>query len=130
MATYASSFNYGLEDGGMNIFLALAKEGISLTDIQAAFDIEIRTMKDQLISDEEYQSVLNKFEKQVVESTSSVAGIAESLADNYVYYGTAARTNQMLEMYRKVTKEDIQRVANTYLTDNARVILYYLPTEK
>jgi predicted Zn-dependent peptidase len=36
----------------------------------------------------------------------------------------------MLEMYRKVTKEDIQRVANTYLTDNARVILYYLPTEK
>jgi predicted Zn-dependent peptidase len=87
-------------------------------------------MKDQLISDEEYQSVLNKFEKQVVESTSSVAGIAESLADNHVYYGTAARTNQMLEMYRKVTKEDIQRVANTYLTDNARVILYYLPTEK
>jgi predicted Zn-dependent peptidase len=130
IATYASSFNYGLEDGGMNIFLALGKEGISLMDIQAAFDIEIRAMKDQLISDEEYQSVLNKFEKQVVESTSSVAGIAESLADNYVYYGTAARTNQMLEMYRKVTKEDIQRVANTYLTDNARVILYYLPTEK
>jgi predicted Zn-dependent peptidase len=130
IATYASSFNYGLEDGGMNIFLALAKEGVSLNDIQAAFDIEIRAMKDQLISDEEYQSVLNKFEKQVVESTSSVAGIAESLADNYVYYGTAARTNQMLEMYRKVTKEDIQRVANTYLTDNARVILYYLPTEK
>jgi predicted Zn-dependent peptidase len=130
IATYASSFNYGLEDGGMNIFLALAKEGVSLNDIQAAFDIEIRAMKDQLISDEEYQSVLNKFEKQVVESTSSVAGIAESLADNYVYYGTAARTNQMLEMYRKVTKEDIQRVANTYLTDNARVILYYLPTEQ
>jgi predicted Zn-dependent peptidase len=29
----------------------------------------------------------------------------------------------------KVTREDILRVANTYLTQNARVILYYLPKE-
>ena len=130
IATYASSFNYGLEDGGMNIFLALAKEGISLSEIQTAFDEEIRMIKDQLISEEEYQSVLNKFEKQVVESASTVAGIAESLADNYVYYGNANRANQLLDSYRKVTREDIQRVANTYLTDNARVILYYLPKEK
>ena len=93
-------------------------------------DEEIRLMKDQLVSEEEYQSVLNKFEKQVVESASSVAGIAESLADNYVYFGSANRTNEMLDAYRKVTREDIQRVANTYLTDNARVILYYLPKEK
>ena len=130
IATYASSFNYGLEDGGMNIFLALAKEGISLNEIQLAFDEEIRLMKDQLISEEEYQSVLNKFEKQVVESASTVAGIAESLADNHVYFGQASRTNQILDAYRKVTREDIQRVANIYLTDNARVILYYLPKEK
>jgi zinc protease len=130
IATYASSFNYGLEDGGMNIFLALAKEGISLEDLKTAFDEEIRLMKDQLVSEDEYQSVLNKFEKQVVESASSVAGIAESLADNYVYFGSANRTNEMLDAYRKVTREDIQRVANTYLTDNARVILYYLPKEK
>ena len=130
IATYASSFNYGLEDGGMNIFLALAKEGISLNEIQLAFDEEIRLMKDQLISEEEYQSVLNKFEKQVVESASTVAGIAESLADNHVYFGQASRTNQILDAYRKVTREDIQRVANMYLTDNARVILYYLPKEK
>jgi len=114
----------------MNIFLALAKEGISLSEIQTAFDEEIRMIKDQLISEEEYQSVLNKFEKQVVESASTVAGIAESLADNYVYYGNANRANQLLDSYRKVTREDIQRVANTYLTDNARVILYYLPKEK
>lgn len=130
IATYAGSFNYGLEDGGMNIFLALAKDGIELNDILTALDEEIRLMKDQLITEEEYQSVLNKFEKQVIESNASVAGIAESLADNHVYFGNANRTNEMLELYRKVTREDIQRVANTYLTDNARVILYYLPKQK
>jgi len=130
LANYAGSFNYGLEDGGLNIFLALANDGISLPEVQKELDEQIRLMKDQLISAEEYETVLNKFEKQVVESYSTVAGIAENLADNHVYFGNAARTNQMLEMYRKVTREDILRVANTYLTDNARVILYYLPKEK
>ena len=38
--------------------------------------------------------------------------------------------NQMLDLYRKVTRADIQRVAKTYLNNNARVILYYLPKEK
>jgi predicted Zn-dependent peptidase len=33
-------------------------------------------------------------------------------------------------LYRKVTRADIQRVAKTYLNNNARVILYYLPKEK
>lgn len=130
IATYAGSFNYGLEDGGMNIFLALAKEGVELSTIMSALDEEIRVIKEQLISEEEYQSVLNKFEKQVIESNASVAGIAESLADNHVYFGSANRTNEMLALYRKVTREDILRVANAYLTDNARVILYYLPKQK
>lgn len=130
IATYASSFNYGLEDGGMNIFLALAKDQGSLASLKKAFDEQIELIKNELITEEEYQSVLNKFEKQVIEANSSVAGIAENLADNYVYFGSAERVNQMLDLYRKVTKADIQRVAKTYLNNNARVILYYLPKEK
>ena len=130
IATYASSFNYGLEDGGMNIFLALAKDQAGLGSLKSAFDAQIEAIKNELVTEEEYQSVLNKFEKQVIEANSSVAGIAESLADNYVYYGSAARVNQMLDLYRKVTRADIQRVAKTYLNNNARVILYYLPKEK
>jgi len=130
IATYASSFNYGLEDGGMNIFLALAKDQGSMNSLKKSFDEQIELIKNELITDEEYQSVLNKFEKQVIEANSSVAGIAESLADNYVYFGSADRVNQMLDNYRKVTRADIQRVAKTYLNNNARVILYYLPKEK
>jgi len=98
--------------------------------LKKAFDEQIELIKNELITEEEYQSVLNKFEKQVIEANSSVAGIAENLADNYVYFGSAERVNQMLDLYRKVTKADIQRVAKTYLNNNARVILYYLPKEK
>ena len=130
IANYAASFNYGLEDGGMNIFLALANIDHSLTEVQNEFDEQIRLIKESLISEEEYQAVLNKFENSIVGGNSTVVGIAESLADNYVYFGTAERTNQMLENYRKVTREDILRVANTYLTQDARIILNYLPKKK
>ena len=130
IANYAASFNYGLEDGGMNIFLALANIDHSLTEVQNEFDEQIRLIKESLISEEEYQAVLNKFENSIVGGNSTVVGIAESLADNHVYFGTAERTNQMLENYRKVTREDILRVANTYLTQDARIILNYLPKKK
>lgn len=127
IASYASSFNYGLEDGGLNIFLALANKDKTLAEVQQEFDEQIRMIKEELISEEEYQAVLNKFEKRVIDGNSTVVGIAENLADNHVYFGSAERTNLMLENYRKVTREDILRVANAYLTQNARIILHYLP---
>ena len=65
-----------------------------------------------------------------VSSNSSVAGIAENLADNHVYNGGANMVNTELERYMKVTKEDIQRVAQKYLTQDKRIILHYLPKEE
>ena len=55
--------------------------------------------------------------------------IAENLADNYVYFGNTDRVNILLDNYLKVTKEDIQRVAQKYLTLDKRVVLYYLPKQ-
>ena len=37
--------------------------------------------------------------------------------------------NTELERYLKVSKEDIQRVANKYFVPSNRVVLYYLPKE-
>ncbi|MGB3469063.1 MAG: insulinase family protein, partial [Cyclobacteriaceae bacterium] len=56
----------------------------------------------------------------------SMQGIAESLADYHTYYGDANLINSEIERYRKVTKEDLKRVANKYLTKDNRVVLYYL----
>jgi predicted Zn-dependent peptidase len=87
-------------------------------------------MKTTLISQEEFEKVRNSFENNLVSSNASVAGLAENLADNYVYYGSANRVNTQLAGYLKVTREDIQRVAQKYFTQDARVILHYLPKEK
>ena len=130
LAQYAFSFNYGLEDAGIGIMAAIAPKEVALDTLLAAFDAQIATIKTSLISEEEFQKVRNKFENDIASSNASIAGIAENLADNHVYYGDANRVNSLLSNYMKVTREDILRVANTYLTQDNRVILYYLPKEK
>lgn len=130
MATFAFSFNYGLEDAGIGIFAAIAAQDISLDSIQFEFDKQIEMIKSSLISDDEFMKIRNKLENNMVENTTSIEGIAERLADNYVYYGSTNRVNTEKDLFMQVTKEDIQRVANLYLNQNARVILHYLPKEK
>ena len=109
---------------------AIAAQGINLDDIQTEFDLQIEMMKKELISQEEFEKVRNQFENNLVSSNSSIEGVAENLADSHVYYGSASRVNNQLENYMKVTREDIQRVAKLYFTQDARVILHYLPKDK
>ena len=127
MATFAFSFNYALEDAGIEIFAAIASNGVNLDSIQQEFDKQIDLIKNELISEEEFQKARNKFENDLVSANATVAGIAENLANNHVYFGSANRVNTLSNGYMKVTREDIQRVAKKYLTQDARIILHYLP---
>ena len=130
MATFAFSFNYALEDSGLGIFAAIASKDVELDDIQGEFDMQIDKIKNELISDEEFQKIRTSIETNIVGMNSTVAGIAENLANNHVYFGSAEMTNTFLDKYLSVTKEDIQRVAQKYLTQDRRVILHYLPKEE
>lgn len=130
IAQFAFCFAYGLEDAGVGIFAAIAAQGKELNDIQTAFDEQIEMIKKDLISVEEFEKIRNQYENQFVSTNSTIAGIAESLADNHVYAGGAEKINTELSEYLAVTREDIQRVAKKYLTQDARIILHYLPMEE
>lgn len=129
IAQYAFSFVYGMEDAGVGIFAAIASPEKDLDEIQKSFDSEIDRIKAELISVEEFQKIRNQYENSFISSNSTIAGISENLADNHVYQGSANKINTELKNYMKVTREDIQRVAKKYLTQDARIILHYLPKE-
>ena len=129
MAAFAFSFNYALEDAGLGIFAAIANKDVLLDDIQAEFDAQIKLIRNELISEKEFQKIRNSIENDIISSNSSIAGIAENLANNHVYFGGAELINGELENYLSVTREDIKRVAQTYLTQEKRIILHYLPKE-
>ena len=110
-------------------YAAITNKNISLDDIQEEFDSQIALIKNELISENEFQKIRNSIENDIISSNSSIAGIAENLANNHVYFGGAELINTELDNYLAVTKEDIKRVAKTYFTQNNRIILHYLPKE-
>lgn len=128
LAMMAITFPFPLEDEGIALSFALANMGVKLSDLQVALDKEVEKVQQELISDEELQKLKNQIESDFISSNSTMAGIAEQLAQYYTYYqGNTNLINTEIQKYLSVTKEDIKRVANKYFTKNNRVILYYLP---
>lgn len=126
-ALTVQSFPFALEDPGLYIVLGLVNVGVDLEALEKAMDDEIEKVKNELITEKEFQKIKNQIESQYVQQNSSMAGIAERLADYHVYYDNAGLINTEIERYMKVTREDIQRVAKKYLTKENRVVLQYLP---
>lgn len=126
-AFFVGTIPLALEDPGLFIIYGLTNVGVKPEDLEAAYDVEVEKVKKELISDDEFQKVRNQIETQFVTRNSTMRGIAESLANYFVYFGNADLINSEIQRYMKVTKEDIKRVANKYLTKENRVVLYYLP---
>ncbi len=102
----------------------------SIQDIKNEIDAEILKVQSELISEKDYQKLQNKFENKFVNANSSIAGIANSLADNYMLRDNTNLINTEIEIYRSITREEIMEVAKKYLKINQRVELEYLPEQK
>ncbi|HLT93813.1 MAG TPA: pitrilysin family protein [Membranihabitans sp.] len=127
LAIQISNFPMNLEHPGVSFIIALPNVGVELETLREGIDEEIMKVQQELISDREYQKLQNQFESQFIQSNTSMVSIAESLANYYTYYGNTNLINTEIENIRKVTREDIRRVAREYFTPENRVLLYYLP---
>ena len=124
------AFNFGLEDYGTYLVGGLPLGENTLDDLVVEIDEEIDRLQNELISEKDYQKLQNKFENRFVNSNSSVEGIANSLARYYMLYkGNTNLINTEIDIYRSITREEIQQVAKKHLNKNQRLILEYLPTE-
>jgi len=126
-AVDVEAFSFGLEAPGLFISLGIANKGVEANDLQNSIDEQIEKVKSNLISDEELQKLKNLISTRAVGSVATDAGIAENLAEYHVIYGNTDLINTNLQRYLDVTKEDIKRAADQYLTKENRVVLIYLP---
>lgn len=126
-AVFAGAFPFALEDPGLYLIYSIANMGVTAEDLESAIDEQIERVKNELISEEELQKIRNQVENDFVSQNSTMAGIAENLANYHVYFGDANLINTEIERFMKVTREDLKRVANKYLKKENRVVLHYLP---
>ena len=116
-----------LEDGGLFIMYGITNMGVEPKDLETEVDKLIKQVQDQGVSDQDFAKLQNIMENNLVSGNSSMAGIAQNLAESHVIFGDTEYINKEMEMFSKVTKADLQRVAKKYLDLNGRVVLYYLP---
>lgn len=126
-ALQIGAFNLEQEDYGMYLIFGIPLGDTPLDTLNAEIEEEIASLRNELISEKDFQKLQNKAENSFVNSNSSVEGIANSLARNYLLYRNTDLINDEIEIYRSITREDIKRVANEYLKPNQRVVLDYLP---
>ncbi|MEX2592106.1 MAG: pitrilysin family protein [Anditalea sp.] len=126
-ALAVSAFPLDLEDGGLFIMYGIANMGVEAAELESEIDLLIKQVQQEGISDRDFQKLQNIIETDLVSKNASMAGIAQNLAEAQVFYGSTDYINQELDKYQEVTKEDIKRVANEFMTLDGRVVLYYLP---
>jgi len=130
LAVAAQSVPFFNEDEGLFIALTVANMGVKVETLEESMDSVVNELKLGLVTEREFQKVKNQITTDLVDSKATMAGIAESLANNEVYFGDANLINTELEKYNKVTREDVLKVAKKYLNKDNRVVLHYLPKPK
>lgn len=126
-AVQAAAFDLGNEAPGLNIMLGIANVGIKPEDLEASMTAEIERIKKDGITEDEYIKLQNQAENDFISQNSRDQGVANNLATYYTFLGDANLINTELDRYKKVTKEDIKRVANKYLVKENRTVIHYLP---
>lgn len=130
VAIFSGAFTYNVEDPGLTMAFSLANMGVDAKDVEGAMNSEFDRVKTELITDAEFQKLRNQIEAQFVTSNSTVAGIAESLANYRMYYGDTNLINTEIQRYMAVTKEDLMNAAKKYYIKDNRVVLYFLNDPK
>lgn len=127
LAIQAGAFPLALEDPGLFICFGIVNMGVKPDQLENAIEKEIAKVQNDLISERELQRLKNQVQNSFVSRNARVRGVAESLANYHLFYGDAGLINTEINKYLAVTPEDLKRVANKYLVDTNRVVLYYLP---
>ena len=130
MALAVGAINIGQEDYSMYAVYGLASGDVQLNELLIEIDEEIMKMQNELISENDYQKLQNKFENRFVNSNASISGVANSLARYYLLYDDVNLINDEINIYRSITREEIQAAVKKYLNPNQRAVVDYLPETK
>lgn len=127
IATNVSSFTDQSFDPSLFIIYAIAGNNVSAPDLEKAIDNQIDMVIKNGVKDEELQKVKNQKLIEFYHTLETINGKANSLGSYDVFFGDYKKMFEAPELYKKVTEEDIKRVAAQYFTNRNRTVGYLLP---
>jgi zinc protease len=115
------------EDAGLFTFSSFAVDGKKPEDVETALRAEIKKLQDAPVSAAELEKAKNQIVTGQLQQRETSLGKSLALGRAAVVLGNPNGVNTDLDRLQAVTAADIQRVAQKYLTDNNRYVIYYLP---
>ncbi len=107
--------------------LALARPGKEMAEIEKLIYEEIERLKNDPIEDWELEKVRMQLRRQRAQQLQSTSFRAQTLGEYAVYFDDPGLINTIGEKYLQVSKEDVQRVARTYLKQSNRTVITTVP---
>jgi zinc protease len=125
-------FCYIEEHKGPSTFnvVVLARPGKDLKEVEQAVDAELEKAKSTPIPDWELQKVRMMERRQTAQELQSTLYRAYVIGEMAVIYGDPNLINTRFDKIQNVGKDDIQRVAKIFLTEDNRTVLTTLPKPK
>jgi len=108
---------------------ATARPGGGVADLERAIDAELASLRDVGPSDAEIERARNTIETAMLTSIEKLggAGLANQLNQYNQYTGDPGYLTRDIERLRRVSAQDVRRVARLYLQQNARVVVAGVP---
>jgi zinc protease len=106
---------------------ATVRQGVKPADVEAAIYDEIERLKKDGVADWEIQKAKNTTRRNFINSMQSSLSRAINLSVWTVYYNDPNLINTRLDKVSAVTKADVLRVANKYLTAANRTVVITTP---
>lgn len=125
IAVAVEAFAFLQEKAGMMGVFANGQRGVPLEKLDAAISDEIKNVRENGVTAEEFEKARNQQEAEFATAFGSMNARAKNLARYHVFHGDAGLINTELERYMKVKREDLQRVAKEYFRDDRTQILRY-----
>jgi len=116
------------EIAGLFQITATARPGKSLDDIEKEINAELDRIKKDAPSKDEMSRAVNGYEARTIFGLQTVLGKGSTIANYEGYLGKPDYFQANLDRYRKVTADDVKRVANQYL-GTGRLVMSYVPSK-
>src|SRR5690554_3524005 len=130
----------GLQVGAFNGFpgtrfpslfltLAVPNQGVEPETIENRIYEEIEIVKTGSITQEELDRARTQIRAGIIRGLANNTGLALNFASTHATSGDWRNVFNQLDRYNKVTLDDLQRVANTYLVKKSRTVGYTVKTD-
>ena len=113
----------------MMIAYAVPAQGSTALDVEKEILAGAERIKEELIPAEEVEKIKARVKANFVRQLTTNSGIAQQIAYYQTMYGDFRQLFRDVDRMNAVTAEDIQRVANKYLTQKNRTVAYIETSE-